>query len=285
MNMYWLGAVFLAGVVGDPKNAAVEVPRFGDLPLSNMWEETQRVTQEGNSLNFFVPSSTVITKHPSHAPLLPSDGGKTGHFFDDVLSEVNYIAHRWNSDHHKNIDLGYEAELNLGPNPWVRVSVRYKQDGDGVDIQRWVRRLYAPPSPSIGSASLNDRLSPIQRRAVITGKHITMLAMLWADTLKHLDVIAPGSEPPPVDGDQDQTKQSANPQKTKAAGAPPPTASDKLGSPANSRASQHLCRPGHTLSFSPKARAGVLDAIESLQEGDPSNATSEHSRHVERIAC
>ena len=295
VNVVWLASTFLAGVIGDPKNAAIEVPRYGDLRLSSNWGEARQTVQEGNALNFLAPSHTTVSNFPLYTPALPSDDGKVGVFFDDLISEINYVAHKWNSEHHSSIDQGYEAEISLGAHPWVKVSVPKKQDKDDKGVQWWLQRVYTVPLTSSSDTTSKNRHSPIQRRAVITGKHITMLARLWADTLKRLDVLAPGSEPPPVDGGQDQTKQSTSlrklktnsGKKTKAAEAPPPAAFDKLSSPADPRASQHACNPDRTLSLSPRARAGVLDAVEDPRVGYPSTAISESFRHVrvERIAC
>ncbi len=295
VNVAWLASTFLAGVIGDPKNAAVEVPRYGDLRLSSSWEEARQAIQEGNALNFLAPNHTTVNRFPLYTPVLPSDGGKIGVFFDDIISDINYVAHRWSSEHHSSIDQGYEAEISLGIHPWVKVSVPHKRDKSDTGVQWWLQRVYTAPLTSSNDVTSRTRHSPIQRRAVITGKHITMLARLWADTLKRLDVLAPGSEPLPVDGGQDQTKQSASlrklktnsGKKTKAAEAPPPTAFDNPGPPASSRAFQQLHKSDYTLSLSPRARAGMLDATESLQEGCPSTTTSEHFRYVEaeRIAC
>ncbi len=293
VNVDWLGSSWLSGVIGDPKNASVEVPRYGDLPLFDTRIEARQIVREGNALDFHAPNRTTISDFPLYASILPSDGGKTGTFFDDFVSEINYVAHRWNSDHHQKIHRTYAAELSLGHYPSVKVSVLLKQDEQDSSTQWWIQRSYARPHNEESEVLLYDTLAPIQRSVAIVGKHITMLAMLWADTLKRLDVLDPNSELPPVDGGQSQTTQSTSPQKTKASGgkktkavrAPPPTAFDNLGPPASPRASQQLYRPDYTLSLSPRARAGMLDAIESLQEGHSPTATPEHPQYAERIAC
>lgn len=284
--LHWLASTFLSGVIDDPKNAAVEVPRYGDLRLHSRRAETREVKREGNALNYYAPSHELIHVEPL-------DGIRPTYsttFFEDFQSEIDVTGRNWNTEHHKLLHKNYVAEVNLGAHPSIHVSVEYERVGD---IARSLHLVYAAAFEQTEMQEINTP-APIQRRVVITGRHITLLGMLWADTLEHTTVVKTDFEPPMAEGGSENVEQSTSLLKSKtgkgktakAVEAPPPTAFDNLGSPASSQAFQRLDRPDDTLSLSPRARAGMLDAVESLQGGHPSSpATLEHPNYVKRIAC
>jgi len=274
VNLHWLASTFLNGVIGDPKNAAIEVPRYGELQRSGSKLESREVTYEGNALNLSGRSFTASHEIPFDALSLPKDET----FFDAFANDINLVAHQWNSERHKAIDGTYEAEINIGPSPFIKVSVKQSQDRA---VEWWLHHFYSTPSEG-AKVIASGPLMPIRRRVVITGKHITMLAALWADTLEHMNASGMNSEPLPADGGLGREK-SARPKTTKTARAATPAVSQtKIGSPANpSQASQQTQHDSHTLSLSKEARvAAALDAQADLLRDRFLPANPELTRNV-----
>ena len=164
MKAEWLASTFLAGIINDPKNAAVKVPFYGDSRVSSSRIET-REKEHG---------LTRITVHN----VLFEDGedgiGET--FFEALLDEMLYISNHWNDNIHTRMHRSFRAEVHLSNNPRVEVSFLHETKGNK---EEWIHRTYAPVT-SLESAAKHpsEAMSPIERIAVISGQHLTMLAML-----------------------------------------------------------------------------------------------------------
>lgn len=275
----WTWPIVLASAIGDAKNTATELPRYGELRLAACYFEDRETTVEGNTLNHLAPTNTKVRKFASF--ISPAREGET--FSARVISDVDLLVRNWNDDEFcELIERSYEAVIDLGSRPSVQVSVICEQTGG---VSRWSRDEYRPLAQQPEMPGISCR-APILRRAVITGRHLLILAALWRDTLQHTAASQPNSEPLPADGGQDHVEQSARPRKTKvvrgktakAVEAPPSTASDKLGSPANpQQAFQQSCSRDDTLSLSMGARgvAASLDAAADLRRGHQSTVNPE----------
>ncbi len=164
MKAEWLASTFLAGVINDPKNAAVKVPFYGDSRVSSSRIET-REKEHG---------LTRITVH--NVPFEDGEDGIGETFFEALLDEMLYISNHWNDDIHIRMHRSFRAELHLSNNPRAEVSFLHEIERNK---ENWIHRTYAPVTSLESTAKLpSEATSPIGRIAVISGQHLTLLAML-----------------------------------------------------------------------------------------------------------
>ena len=176
MTAEWLLSTFLAGAIGDPKNAAAKVPLFGDMQLVRERFETRETEYEDNAL-FSDSGERTVIMNIQYDPA----GDRIGEtLFDALLDEVQTIALFWNDESHKRIHRGFKAELHLGGHAFAKTSLLLKREGSKTT---WIHRTYAPSSQNHNQSDLEEAVaseppSPLQRIALITGQHLTLLAML-----------------------------------------------------------------------------------------------------------
>lgn len=211
LPLEWGVSTLLAIAIGDPKNAAEKVPLIGELRRTDTRFERREVKRSSgtNHLNFKAPYQTIVNDAGSQF-----SQDKNESVFERLISDAGAVARDWGGERHTDIKRGYEAEINLGPYPWVRVSLMTERDDE---VEYWLRHFYTP-TPS--EARLIEGVhAPLRRRTVIEASHVEMLAALWADTLTLENGAEPNSEPSQADGGKDRNLKSASPTK-ESAGSP-----------------------------------------------------------------
>lgn len=272
----WLCSVFLAGVIGDPKNAATKVPLFGDLIAGAPSAFFERVTYawgnrpgDNSLLYLHGPSQRTIDERP----LGRTPGERiSGNFFLALMSAVDEVAREPDTGRRMEMVSGLEIVLHLGGKPMV-VWSELRQVKD--DLQSWLKYVYLPADLDLQTDS--EPLLPIGRTAIISGQHILLLASLWANSLQYIGEIEPNSDPSLVGGGEENNEKPAGSKTTKADGAPPPPtfAEFNHGPPANQPAPKVQPQPHYMLSLSPREGRGAQGVTAGLQEGSPSTANQE----------
>lgn len=179
MTAEWLLSTYVAGAIGDPKNAAAKVPLYGDMRLFRKRFETRETEYDGNALLMNTAERTVIMNMQYDAE--EERVGET--FFDALLNEVKTNALFWNDEHHKRLHSGFKAELHLGGHAFAKTSLLCKREASK---ETWIHCTYAPVFQKVDGAELttmaaSEPKSPLERIVLITGQQLTLLAMLLKD--------------------------------------------------------------------------------------------------------
>lgn len=180
MTAEWLLSTFLSGVIGDPKNAAVKVPLYGNLKLSQSRFEF-RETQ----IELYQPRSLTLKRDKvlgGKFDIIKEE--KDWNFFDALLDIVSVVSQHWNDETHKYIHHSFKAEIYLGGPALAKISRLTAMNGLE---ESWTVHSYGLTAPQIEDAEAKDinspaPIAPMQRVALITGYHITMLATLLKTT-------------------------------------------------------------------------------------------------------
>ena len=180
----WLCTTFLAMVLNDPKNAAWQVPACGNLPIFNPRLVKHHLQTEGNALNFLGPTTETTFDIP--APSLEPWADKT--LFEVLVSIVSSVALDWGGSMHRQLRHGFSVTVNAAP--WLYADMREFFEGHADGSMTWrLTTFMTPPAP--GAVIEKSAINPIPRQAVILLQHIEILAMLYADTLRHEGVLPP----------------------------------------------------------------------------------------------
>lgn len=180
MSAEWLVSTFLAGVIGDPKNAALKVPLYGDMQLSQERLEIRDTIYVRDPQSLEV-EETVLSRNE---PLSPGKKLIDTTFFDALLAQVKAVSQHWNDELHKRVHHGFKVEIHLDGPALAKSSLLWKKDGPK---EVYLLHSYAPSvlqSENAGSTKANASapLEPMQRVGLITGRHLTMLATLLRTT-------------------------------------------------------------------------------------------------------
>lgn len=180
MTAEWLVSTLLSGVIGDPKNAAVKVPLYGNLKLSQSRFEFRETQIEHYQQ---VPISIERSKVTGGKLGITAEQ-KDGTFFDALLDIVSFVLQHWNDESHKYVHRNFKAEVYLGGPALANIS---RLSGMNGSEETWILDSYAVATPQIESAEAKEigasaPLAPMQRVGLITGQHITMLATLLKTT-------------------------------------------------------------------------------------------------------
>ncbi len=180
MTAEWLVSTLLSGVIGDPKNAAVKVPLYGNLKLSQSRFEF-RETQ----IEYCQPLSLSLERNKvTGGKLGTTPEQKDWTFFDALLDIVNFVSQHWNDESHKYVHNSFKAEIYLGGPALANTS---RVSGKNGPEETWLHDSYALAAPQVESVETKEigasvPLAPMQHVALITGRHITMLATLLKTT-------------------------------------------------------------------------------------------------------
>jgi len=176
MTPEWLASTLLSGVIGDPKNAAVKVPLYGNLKLSQ-----SRFEYRETQIEHYQPRSLSLKRDKVLGGKLgPTAEQKDWTFFDALLDIVSFVSQHWNDEFHKYVHHSFKAEIYLGGPALAKISRLTAINGLE---ESWVLDSYALAAPRIESAEAKKidtsaPVAPMQHVALITGQHITMLATL-----------------------------------------------------------------------------------------------------------
>lgn len=208
----WLLSASFAVLVGDAKNAATKVPIFGDMRLVGTRFERRVEEIDGNKLNPYAPSRRTIDAVPANGLVAWAQNRS---LFEAIANLVDICARDWNGEIHQQVHNSFELTVRTSPKPWAEIVILHSIE-KGVTF--WSRSTYLP-------ALVQDELpyeripAPYRRLSAIDGPHITMLALLWADTLKHQEAGETKSKPPAADSGEDHAMKSATPENENAAPA------------------------------------------------------------------
>jgi len=180
MTAEWLVSTLLSGVIGDPKNAAVKVPLYGNLKLIQSRFEIREA-----KIVSYQPLPIYVERNKIMGGTL---GTKAEHedwtFFDALLDVLNSVLQQWNDEFHKHVHYSFKAEIYLGGPALVKTSQLHCKKGRK---ETWLVHSYAFAAPQAESAETKKidvpaPLAPMQHVALITGHHITMLARILGAT-------------------------------------------------------------------------------------------------------
>ena len=168
--------VFLAAVIDDPMNAAVKVPALGELRLSRITATRRQVIQESDGVSYSAPKIVQTEEIPGATiNALPDES-----FFDRLVSIVNGLAEGSTEEDIQLVRNGFEVTITHEPFFMAEMKVLYTKCEDA---EWWLHYHYWPTSTEPFVDTFPAAF--IQRSAVINLSHMTMLAELYADTLRH----------------------------------------------------------------------------------------------------
>ncbi len=180
MTAEWLVSTLLSGVIGDPKNAAVKVPLYGNLKLTQSRFETRETkTQSYHPLPLYLERNKIMGGALGTMP-----EQKDWTFFDALLDIVNSVLQHWNDEFHKRIHHSFKAEIYLGGPALAKTSQLHYKKGKK---ETWLLHSYSLSTPQAEGAEAKKidasaPIAPMQHVALITGQHITMLAKILGTT-------------------------------------------------------------------------------------------------------
>lgn len=180
----WLCSTFLAMVLNDPKNAAWQVPACGNLFISNPRLVKHHLQTEGNALNFFGPTTETTFETPASS--IEPWTGKT--LFEILVSIVSSVASDWGGSVHRQLRLGFSVTVGAGR--WMYADMREFREVHADGSISWrLMHFMTPLTPD--TVIEKSAVTPISRQAVILLEHMEILALLYADTLRHEGILPP----------------------------------------------------------------------------------------------
>lgn len=185
----WTNSVFLGLSTDDTKNAAIKVPELGNLQLdfkaSSLLHRNTEV--HGNQLDFSAPSTEIVTELPE----IVHEGNLRKTLFETLNGFTREVGCNWNGPLHKALKSKFELTLNSGSVPYAEIVLSTSEETGAKWLMRGVYFSGATHEPA--------RLwqNPIKRQSVINVRHIEMLAILYADTMRKVNGFDQGDVPAP----------------------------------------------------------------------------------------
>ncbi len=179
----WACSTFLAMMLNDPKNAAWRVPACGNLRTCSPFLVKSRIHPADLSPLASLTSVEETTVEFS-VPMEPWLGDT---LFEVLVKLVSTVAIDWNGPTHRDLRNGFSLTIGLSGPIWANM-VLFRNRDENYAVSSFHVGFEVPDSKIEISA-----VTPIQRQAVIHVQHIEMLALLYANTLRHEGALPPST--------------------------------------------------------------------------------------------